>query len=97
MCGRGVTSRIEVTAMPWAMIARTAASLPAPAPRTSTSTSRSPCSLPLRAASSAALCAANAVDLREPLKPAVPALPQQMTLPLRSVIVTIVLLNVDCT
>lgn len=97
MCGRGVTSRIDVTAMPWATIARTAASRPAPEPRTSTSTSRSPCSLPLRAASSAARCAAKAVDLREPLKPAVPALPQHKTPPEGSVIVTIVLLNVDWT
>ena len=33
--------------------------------------------------------------LREPLKPTSPALPQLMTFPVVSVIVTIVLLNVD--
>jgi hypothetical protein len=52
--------------------------------------------LPFRAASSAARCAAKAVDFREPLNPTVPALPQAITLPLGSVSVTIVLLNVDC-
>jgi hypothetical protein len=53
--------------------------------------------MPLRAASSAALWAAKAVDLREPLNPTVPALPHAITLPLGSVSVTIVLLNVDWT
>ena len=47
------------------------------------------------AAFSAASCAANGVDLREPLKPTLPALAQQSVLPCRSVMVTIVLLNVD--
>src|SRR5207237_9232587 len=54
----------------------------------------SPCSMALRAASSAAVCAANGVDLREPLKPALPALDHDTTLPVLSVSVTIVLLNV---
>src|SRR5262250_948744 len=56
---------------------------------------RIPCSIALRAASSAASCAANGVDLREPLKPRAPALDQATVLPLTSVIVTTVLLNVD--
>src|SRR4051812_17311664 len=56
---------------------------------------RMPCSMALRPASSAASCAANGVDLREPLKPRAPALDQATVLPLMSVIVTTVLLNVD--
>ena len=51
----------------------------------------------LRAAISAAVCAANGVLLREPLKPALPALDQDTTLPIRSVRVTMVLLNVAWT
>src|SRR5205085_12586658 len=38
-------------------------------------------------------CAANGVDLREPLKPALPDVAQASVLPCRSVMVTIVLLN----
>ena len=49
--------------------------------------------MPLRAAESAVTCAANGVDLREPLKPAEPADSQQTTLPSVSVMVTIVLLK----
>ena len=49
--------------------------------------------MPLRAAASAVTCAANGVDLREPLKPAPPADSHAMTLPSRSVSATIVLLN----
>src|SRR6266852_6988062 len=49
--------------------------------------------MPLRAAASAVTCAANGVDLREPLKPAPPADSQAMTLPVVSVSETIVLLN----
>ena len=45
--------------------------------------------------SSAAICAANGVDLREPLKPTVPADCQEITLPWGSVMETMVLLNVD--
>ena len=56
-----------------------------------------PCSIALRAASSAASWAANGVLLREPLKPREPALDQATVLPFTSVIVTTVLLNVDCT
>ena len=47
-----------------------------------------------RAAASAAICAANGVDLREPLKPTWPAEAQAITAPVGSVIETIVLLNV---
>src|SRR4051812_20422144 len=53
-----------------------------------------PCSCALRAAFSAAICAANGVDLREPLKPTWPADAQLITFPFGSVIETIVLLNV---
>ena len=54
-----------------------------------------PCSCARPAAASAASCAANGVDLREPLNPTLPALAQLIVLPCRSVIVTIVLLKVD--
>jgi hypothetical protein len=43
---------------------------------------------------SAAIWAANGVDLREPLKPTWPAEAQEITLPTGSVIETMVLLNV---
>src|SRR6476659_1385198 len=49
--------------------------------------------MPLRAAASAVTCAANGVDLREPLKPAPPADSHAITLPSRSVSDTIVLLK----
>src|SRR3712207_4533054 len=49
--------------------------------------------MPLRAAESAVTCAANGVDLREPLKPAPPADSHAMTFPSRSVSETIVLLK----
>src|SRR5436189_6346694 len=52
-----------------------------------------PCSIALRAATSADSAAAYGVLLREPLKPATPAEPQLTTAPARSVIVMIVLLN----
>src|SRR5437762_8606722 len=93
-CGIGVTSRIAVISSPTAWSERMAASRPAPGPRTKTSTCLSPYSMALRAATSAAVCAANGVDLREPLKPALPALDHDTTLPVLSVSVTIVLLNV---
>src|SRR3954465_9806794 len=53
-----------------------------------------PCSCALRAAFSAAICAAKGVDLREPLKPTWPAEAQLITLPCGSQMDTIVLLNV---
>src|ERR1700761_7254379 len=54
-----------------------------------------PWSIAFLAASSAASCAANGVDVREPLKPRTPADDHETTFPETSVIVTIVLLNVD--
>ncbi len=48
-----------------------------------------------RAAASAASCAANGVDLREPLNPTWPLEAQAITAPEGSVMDTIVLLNVD--
>ena len=77
--------------------ARIAASRPLPGPFTKTSTWRSPCSIARRAAPSAAICAAYGVLLREPLKPGLPALAHESTLPVGSVRVIRVLLNVDCT
>src|SRR5258707_14743038 len=71
-----------------------AVSRPEPGPFTNTSTLRMPCSIARRAAASAASCAANGVDLREPLKPTWPADAHEMTAPVGSVIDTIVLLNV---
>src|SRR4051794_13015383 len=49
--------------------------------------------MPFRAQASAVTCAANGVDLREPLNPAEPADSQAMTFPSRSVRATIVLLK----
>ena len=71
-----------------------AVSRPEPGPLTNTSTLRMPCSIARRAAASAASCAANGVDLREPLKPTWPADAQEITAPVGSVIETIVLLKV---
>ena len=48
-------------------------------------------------ASSAATCAAYGVDLREPLKPIMPAEDQLIALPWASVMVTIVLLKLAFT
>src|SRR5471032_1795511 len=56
-----------------------------------------PCSCAFFAASSPATCAAYGVDLREPLKPIVPADDQAMVLPCASVIVMVVLLNDEFT
>src|SRR5271163_1940516 len=58
---------------------------------------RMPCSPAFFTASSAAIWAAKGVDLREPLKPIVPAEDQEMVLPCASVMVIIVLLNVELT
>src|SRR5713226_7166398 len=96
-CGIGVTSRIAVTSRPVACSERIAASRPAPGPFTNTSIVFKPYSIALRAACSAAVWAAKGVLLREPLNPALPALDHDTTLPILSVRVTIVLLNVACT
>src|SRR3954467_2828245 len=92
--GTGVTSLIVPTSRPTACSDRIAVSRPEPGPLTNTSTLRMPWSCARRAAASAAICAANGVDLREPLKPTWPALAQEITLPIGSVIETIVLRNV---
>src|SRR3546814_4714173 len=84
---------MDVIAKPAACKARNADSRPEPGPRTCTSRVRMPCSWAFFAASSAAICAANGVDLREPLKPIVPDDDQAIELPCTSVIVIIVLLN----
>src|SRR6187397_558467 len=93
LCGCGVTSEIVPTSRPAACSERIAVSRPEPGPLTNTSTFFMPCSAALRAALSAAICAANGVDLREPLKPCWPDDDQAIALPCASVIVTIVLLN----
>src|SRR4051794_5086513 len=75
-----------------------ACSRPAPGPFTFTSTSTMPCLRASTAAFSAARPAAQGVLLRAPLMPAiVPADAQLIVSPLVSVMVTIVLLNVDLT
>src|SRR5689334_2671840 len=89
----GVTSFTEMISSPAACRERIAVSRPEPGPLTKTSTFCMPCSIPFRAAASAVTCAANGVDLREPLKPAEPADSQAMTFPSRSVRATIVLLK----
>src|SRR5665811_818114 len=94
LCGVGVTSLIAPTSRPVAVSDRMAVSRPEPGPLTKTSTLRMPCSMARRAAASAAICAANGVDLREPLKPTCPAEAHAITFPMGSVIETMVLLNV---
>src|SRR5262245_61438339 len=97
LCGIGVTSLISVTLIPAAWIARTADSRPDPGPLTYTEAWRTPCSIAFLAHSSAATWAANGVDLRDPLNPEPPALAHASAPPDGSVIVMIVLLNVDWT
>src|SRR5439155_24705996 len=94
LCGIGVTSRIVRTSSPAVCKARLAESRPDPGPFTLTSRVRIPASRARFAAVSAACWAANGVPFREPLKPRDPALDQQTTLPSRSAMVTVVLLNV---
>src|SRR5215472_14052256 len=71
-----------------------AVSRPEPGPFTNTSTLRMPWSMARRAAASAAICAANGVDFRDPLKPTCPEDAHEMTFPTGSVMETMVLLNV---
>ncbi len=85
---------IDVTWTPAVCNERIAISRPEPGPLTKTSTCRKPCSIARRAACSAVTCAAYGVLLREPLNPFAPALDHDRTLPVGSVRVTIVLLNV---
>src|SRR5919107_1264504 len=93
LCACGVTSLMEVISSPAACSERIAVSRPDSGPLTNTSTFCSPCSMPLRAAASAVTCAANGVDLREPLKPAPPADSHAITLPSLSDSDTMVLLK----
>src|SRR6266481_3049819 len=93
LCGTGVRSRMRVILKPVEASARSADSRPEPGPFTYTLIERMPCSMALWAASSAASCAANGVDLREPLKPLTPDDDQATTFPDTSVMVTMVLLN----
>jgi hypothetical protein len=81
--------------MPAFWMERMAVSRPEPGPFTTTSTLRTPCSMARRAAVSAASCAAKGVDLREPLKPTLPADAHASTFPSWSEIVMIVLLKDD--
>src|SRR6187401_2539045 len=94
LCGVGVTSWMVPTSRPIAPRDRMAVSRPEPGPLTKTSIFFMPCSIARRPAASAAICAAKGVDLREPLKPTVPALAHEITPPEGSVMVMIVLLNV---
>src|SRR5690606_21118728 len=97
LCGMGVTSIMLVTLNPTLFNERTADSRPGPGPLMRTSMVLTPYSAATRAAFSAATCAANGVDLREPRNPAPPAVAQERALPWRSVIVTTVLLKDACT
>src|SRR6185312_15301483 len=81
LCGIGVTSRMVVMVKPEACRARSALSRPEPGPATSTSSVLTPCSIAFLPASSAATCAAYGVDVREPLKPIMPADDHDMALP----------------
>src|SRR5258708_4737879 len=97
LCGTGVTSAMLLIFMPMAFNARTADSRPGPGPLIRTSIFFTPHSCAARPARSAAIWAANGVDLREPLKPALPEVAHERALPWRSVIVMIVLLKDACT
>src|ERR1700722_19797907 len=88
---------MERTSSPAVDRARTADSRPAPGPLTATSTVRSPDSFALFAAVKDACCAAKGVPFRDPRKPSEPELGHEITLPMGSVMVTIVLLNDACT
>src|SRR5215471_7029867 len=83
--------------IPSAFSARTALSRPGPGPLMRTSRFFTPHSCAARPARSAATCAANGVDLREPLKPALPEVAHDKVLPWRSVMVMMVLLKDACT
>src|SRR5438477_9684712 len=97
LCGIGVTSSIVFTIIPAVCSAVIALSRPEPGPLTRTSSSLTPYFEAFSAACWPAICPANGVLLRLPLKPQVPALAQQRASPLVSVIVTTVLLNVALT
>src|SRR4030065_207694 len=91
--GTGVTSAIWVILKPAAFKPRTADSRPGPGPLMRTSKFFTPHSCAILPAFSAATWAAKGVLLREPLKPATPAVAHDRALPWRSVMVTIVMLK----
>src|SRR5579872_6305908 len=93
----GVTSEMFAILKPMLCSERTADSRPGPGPLTCTSRFFTPYSCAAMPAFSAATCAANGVDLREPRKPEPPEVAQHSTLPWRSVMVMMVLLNDACT
>src|SRR5438445_12146400 len=96
LCGTGVTSEMLLILRPSAFSALTADSRPGPGPLIRTSRFFTPHSCAALPAASAAICAANGVDFREPLKPAPPEVAHDSALPCRSVIVMIVVLNDAC-
>src|SRR5690606_9846808 len=81
LCGTGVTSWIWVILIPRLFSARTDDSRPGPGPLIRTSRFLIPYSIATLPAASAATCAANGVDLREPLKPAPPDVAHDSALP----------------
>src|SRR5574342_1189262 len=81
LCGTGVTSEIDMILKPTALRARTADSRPGPGPLIRTSRFLTPHSWAARPATSAAIWAANGVDLREPLKPPLPDVAQERVFP----------------
>jgi hypothetical protein len=94
LCGTGVTSNIALNSNPQEISPLIACSLHTQIPLTYTSTVSKLCIvLAFEAACSTAICAAYGVASLAHLKPAVPPLDQVKTLPLSSVIETIVLLN----
>src|SRR5262245_33877098 len=93
----GVTSLMAEISSRATWRERMAASRPEPGPFTHTSTRLRPMLMASRAVASAATCAANGVLLREPLKPALPALAQLIVFPSVSVMVMMVLLKLACT
>jgi hypothetical protein len=97
LCGTGVLSRIIEMDSPALIRPRTADSRPAPGPFKFTSHSLIPSAIASLAAFCAATVAAKAEDLRDPEKLDRPAEDHEMTLPARSVIATVVLLNVAVT
>ena len=90
-------SLINKISSPQPCNARIAVSRPLPGPLTITSVCRIPCSYANEPAFSAADWAANGVPFFAPLKPLPPAEAQKSVLPCLSVILIIVLLNVDLT
>jgi hypothetical protein len=94
LCGRGVTSSIEVMRNPADCSAAMADSLPEPGPLTLISTSRTPLRIAAAAARWAACWAAKGVLFREPLKPAQPVELVHIVSPSSSVTVINVLLKV---